>query len=106
MADWGRQRVLIILTRSRHTISSHLYHMYYRSEKLMEQDNNKKEKVTFKSLVAPDVEQRKIIRVKINDYAYFAIIGLISMLSVFIPPLFMGCLQSDIGLAFPKSMAG
>ena len=72
----------------------------------MEQDNNKKEKVTFKSLVAPDVEQRKIIRVKINDYAYFAIIGLISMLSVFIPPLFMGCLQSDIGLAFPKSMAG
>ena len=60
----------------------------------------------IKKLVTPNVDDRKEIRVKINDAAYFIIIGLISMLTVFIPPLFMGCLSSDIGLAFPKNAAG
>ena len=59
-----------------------------------------------KKLIAPDVEARKEIRKTINDSAYFIIIGLISLLAVFIPPLFMGCLSSDIGLAFPKSLEG
>lgn len=68
----------------------------------MEQDN--KEKSFIKDLVAPDVEARKEIRKTLNDSAYFIIIGLISMLAVFIPPLFMGCLSSDIGLAFPKTL--
>ena len=70
----------------------------------MEQDN--REKNVLKNLVAPDVEARKEIRKSINDSAYFIIIGLISMLAVFIPPLFMGCLSSDIGLAFPKTLEG
>lgn len=60
----------------------------------------------LKKLIAPDVEARKEIRKTINDSAYFIIIGLISLLAVFIPPLFMGCLSSDIGLAFPKSLEG
>lgn len=60
----------------------------------------------IKKLVTPNVDDRKEIRVKLNDAAYFIIIGLISMLAVFIPPLFMGCLSSDIGLAFPKNTAG
>lgn len=60
----------------------------------------------IKKLVTPNVDDRKEIRVKLNDAAYFIIIGLISMLAVFIPPLFMGCLSSDIGLAFPKNAAG
>ena len=59
-----------------------------------------------KKLVTPNVEDRKEIRIKINDAAYYVIIGLISLLTVFIPPLFMGCLSSDIGLAFPKNAAG
>lgn len=58
----------------------------------------------FKKLVTPNVDDRKEIRRTINDSAYFIIIGLISMLTVFIPPLFMGCLSSDIGLAFPKTL--
>lgn len=70
----------------------------------MEQNNEKK--FSVKSLVAPDVEARKQIRIKINDYAYFAVIGLISILVVFVPPLFSGCLQSDIGIAFPKTVEG
>lgn len=60
----------------------------------------------LKKLIAPDVEARKEIRKTINDSAYFIIIGLISLLAVFIPPLFMGCLSSDIGLAFPKTLEG
>ena len=59
-----------------------------------------------KKLVTPNVDDRKEIRTKFNDAAYFIIIGLISMLSVVLPPLFMGCLSSDIGLAFPKNAAG
>jgi len=64
------------------------------------------EESKLKKLVAPDVEARKEIRKTINDSAYFIIIGLISLLAVFIPPLFMGCLSSDIGLAFPKTLEG
>lgn len=70
----------------------------------MEQNN--KEENKLRKLVAPDVEARKEIRKTLNDSAYFIIIGLISMLAVFIPPLFMGCLSSDIGLAFPKNIEG
>lgn len=64
------------------------------------------EESKIKKLIAPDVSARKEIRKTLNDSAYFIIIGLISLLSVFIPPLFMGCLSSDIGLAFPKSVEG
>lgn len=60
----------------------------------------------FKKLITPDVNARKEIRKTLNDSAYFIIIGLISLLAVFIPPLFMGCLSSDIGMAFPKNAEG
>ncbi len=60
----------------------------------------------FRQVVAPGVESRKEIRRAINDSACIVIIGLISLLTVFIPPLFMGCLSSDIGLAFPKNLEG
>lgn len=64
------------------------------------------DKSFIKKLVTPDVEDRKEIRTKFNDAAYFIIIGLISLLTIVLPPLFMGCLSSDIGLAFPKNAAG
>lgn len=64
------------------------------------------EKSKLEKLIAPDVEARKEVRRVLNDSAYYIIIGLISMLSIFIPPLFMGCLSSDIGLAFPKTVEG
>lgn len=59
--------------------------------------------MNLKSMITPNVEDRKEIRKTINDSAYFIIIGLISLLVIFIPPLFMGCLSSDVGLAFPKT---
>lgn len=64
------------------------------------------EESKFKKLITPDVNARKEIRKTLNDSAYFIIIGLISLLAVFIPPLFMGCLSSDIGMAFPKNAEG
>ena len=71
----------------------------------MEQ-NNKEEKFGIKNLVAPDVDTRREVRTKLNDYAYYIIIFLISLLVIFVPPLFAGCLQGDIGIAFPKSTEG
>lgn len=65
-----------------------------------------KKKSKLERIIAPDVSQRREIRRKLNDSAYFIIIGLISLLTVFLPPLFMGCLSSDIGLAFPKNVEG
>ena len=62
--------------------------------------------MNLKDAIAPNVEARKELTKKMNDAAYFIIIGLISLLVVFIPPLFMGCLSSDIGLAFPKNLEG
>ena len=60
----------------------------------------------LKKIIAPDVEARKEIRTKLNDYAYFIIIFLISLLVIFVPPLFAGCLQGDISIMFPKNMEG
>lgn len=57
-------------------------------------------------IFAPDVKSRKEVRKALNSNVYFIIIGLVSMLTIFIPPLFMGCLSSDIGLAFPKNLEG
>ena len=65
-----------------------------------------KKKSKLERVVAPDVSQRREIRRRLDDSAYFIIIGLISLLAVFLPPLFMGCLSSDIGLAFPKNLEG
>ena len=66
----------------------------------MEQDNK------FRKIIAPDVEARREIRKTLTDYAYYIIIFLISLLVIFIPPLFAGCLQGDIGIAFPKTAEG
>lgn len=66
----------------------------------MEQDNK------IRKIIAPDVEVRKEIRKTLNDYAYYIIIFLISLLVIFIPPLFAGCLQGNIGIAFPKTAEG
>ena len=65
-----------------------------------------KERNKLENFVAPDIEARKVIKKTLNDSAYYIIIGLISMLTTFVPPLFMGCLSSDIGLAFPKTIEG
>lgn len=62
------------------------------------------EKHNVKSILAPSFDSRRAIKRAINDKAYFIIIVLVSLISVVVPPLFMGCLSSDIGLAFPKTI--
>ena len=64
------------------------------------------EKHKVKSILAPSFDSRREIKRIINDKAYFIIIVLVSLISVVVPPLFMGCLSSDIGLAFPKTIEG
>ena len=65
-----------------------------------------KKRSKLEKFVSPDINTRKEIRKTLNDSAYFIIIGLISLLVIFLPPLFTGCLAGEIGLAFPKNAAG
>ena len=65
-----------------------------------------KENEKLREVLAPSVDQRAKMRSTINDYAYYAIIVIISMLVMFIPPLLIGSLHGDIGLFFPTTVAG
>lgn len=60
----------------------------------------------IKSVIAPSMERRREVFNRVNDSAYYVIIVLVSLLAIVIPPLFMGCLSSDIGLAFPTTREG
>ena len=59
-----------------------------------------------KKILAPDVESRRSVREGINNYAYVAIICIISLISIVVPPLINGCLSGDISLAFPHTVEG
>lgn len=63
------------------------------------------EKSKIEKLIAPDVEARKATRKAINDYAYYVMILLISLLVVFIPPLVIGGITGNFESAFPKTPA-
>lgn len=51
-----------------------------------------------------DYNKRNEIVQKIKDYSYYIIIGVISVIVMFIVPLLTGCLQGDISLYFPQSV--
>ena len=63
------------------------------------------EKSKIEKLIAPDVEARKATRKAINDYAYYVMILLISLLVVFIPPLVIGGVTGNFESVFPKTPA-
>lgn len=65
------------------------------------EDKNKVEE-----LFVPSVETRKRIKKAVNDYAYYFIIAIVSMIVMFVPPLCAGCLQGEVGLFFPKTLEG
>ena len=67
----------------------------------MENENNKFDQL--KDLIAPDIETRKATRKAINDYAYYVMIALVSLLVVFIPPLVYGSVTGDLQTAFPQT---
>ena len=52
------------------------------------------------------VDERVRIRTAVNDYAYYVIIVIVTMIVMFIPPLLIGCLHGDAGLFFPTTVAG
>lgn len=53
-----------------------------------------------------DLETRIKIQQGVKQNIYFLLVGLVSLICIVIPPLFCGCLSSDIGLAFPKTLEG
>ena len=61
------------------------------------------EKSKLERLIAPDVEARKAVRNKINDYAYYVMIMLVSLLTVFIPPLILGGVTGAFDTVIPQS---
>lgn len=65
-----------------------------------------KENETLRDIIAPSVDARVKVRTKINDYAYYAIIVIVTMLVMFIPPLLIGSVRGDIGMLFPKDVTG
>ena len=60
----------------------------------------------MRDFIAPSVDARAKMRTRINDYAYYAIIVIVSSLVTFIPPLLIGSLHGDVGLFFPKTVEG
>lgn len=69
----------------------------------MENENSNNKFDQLKGLIAPDVESRKATRKVINDYAYYVMIALVSLLVVFIPPLVYGSVTGDLQTAFPQT---
>lgn len=69
----------------------------------MDEEQKEQRENKLKSLIAPDVEMRKATRKMINDYAYYVMIVLISLLVVFIPPLVMGSVVGNLETVLPKT---
>ena len=60
----------------------------------------------LKDIIAPSMDERLKIRTRINDYAYYAIIVIVSSLVTFIPPLLIGSLYGDLKMMFPSTVEG
>ena len=65
----------------------------------MEEETKKK----IKEAIAPDLDSRIATRKAINDYAYYVMIMLVSLLVVFIPPIIIGGVTGDFQSSFPKT---
>ena len=64
-------------------------------------EEEKKEQI--KKFIAPDIETRKNARKVVNDYAYYVMIALVSLLVVFIPPIVIGGVTGQFQSAFPQT---
>lgn len=61
---------------------------------------------SLKGIIAPDFQTRKQRIQKLKDVSIYLIIGIISILVVFLVPLLTGCLKGDIGINFPNTLEG
>lgn len=65
-----------------------------------------KEDNKIKKILAPDLNKQREIKNTFKEISYYLIIGLISILVVFVIPLISGALYGDMGMYFPKSVQG
>lgn len=70
----------------------------------METSNQSQSKI--RSLIAPDVEKRKELRATFKEISYYLLIGIISIIAVFVIPLLSGCVQGDFKMNFPTTTEG
>lgn len=59
-----------------------------------------------KDLLVTNVDQRVARKEAMNQYAYYVMIAIIALLATFVPPLIIGGIKGDFGLAFPETVSG
>lgn len=64
------------------------------------------DKDKLKSMFLDDVDSRMHMKEKVNEYAYYIMIVLVAILTVFVPPLLLGAISGDFALNFPSNTAG
>lgn len=52
------------------------------------------------------VDERVATKEKVSHYAYYIMIGMVSVLATFVPPLLLGAVNGDVGLNFPTTVEG
>lgn len=65
-----------------------------------------KEESKIKKFLAPDLNKQREIKNTFKEISYYLIIGLISIIIVFVIPLVSGALYGDFGMYFPKTTEG
>ena len=68
----------------------------------METSNQSK----IKNLVAPDAERRRATQEKLKEISCYLLIGIISIITIFVVPLLSGSIQGDFKMCFPKTAEG
>jgi len=69
-------------------------------------ENSEKERNKFKQFLAPDLDKQREFKNTFKEISYYLIIGLISIIIVFVVPLISGALYGDFGLYFPQTPEG
>lgn len=64
------------------------------------------DKDKLKGILLNDVDSRVAMKEKVNQYAYYVMIILVAILTVFVPPLLLGAVSGDLILNFPKTASG
>lgn len=64
------------------------------------------DKDKIKGMFLNDVESRIQMKEKVNEYAYYIMIMLVTVLTIFVPPLLLGAISGDFALNFPSTVSG
>lgn len=64
------------------------------------------DKENMKKILVVDYDARVKAKEVVNQYAYYLMIAIISILATFIPPLLLGAIGGEISLNFPSTVDG